>query len=92
MPWQVFERSAPICPYRGTRRCERGKPLTQSTEQFTELFVPALDRGLSPDPGAVRANWQEAVAAPIWEGPPLWLHSDLHPAKVLTDGGALRAA
>lgn len=69
---------------------KRGKPLAHSAEQFTELFGSALDRGLIPVPGAVRAIWEEAVAAPNWEGPPLWLHGDLHPANVLTDGGALR--
>lgn len=42
-----------------------------------------------PDPGAVRAIWDDAVAAPGWEGPPLWLHGDLHPANVLTADGAL---
>ena len=27
--------------------------------------------------------------APAWDGPPLWLHGDLHPANVLTVDGTL---
>lgn len=41
-------------------------------------------RGLIPEPDAVRAVWDDAVAAPDWTGPALWLHGDLHPANVLT--------
>jgi aminoglycoside phosphotransferase (APT) family kinase protein len=36
---------------------------------------------------AVRAIWNDAVAAAAWDGPPLWLHGDLHRADVLTAGG-----
>jgi aminoglycoside phosphotransferase (APT) family kinase protein len=39
---------------------------------------------------AVRKIWDEAVAAPEWDGPPKWLHGDLHPANVVVaDDGAL---
>lgn len=31
--------------------------------------------------------WADAVAAPDWDGPALWVHGDLHPANVLTDNG-----
>ena len=27
----------------------------------------------------------------MWDGPPLWLHGDLHPANMLTDDGRLSA-
>lgn len=37
-----------------------------------------------PDPAAVRAVWDDALDAPQWDGPPTWLHGDLHPANVLT--------
>jgi aminoglycoside phosphotransferase (APT) family kinase protein len=36
-----------------------------------------------------RAIWADAFAAPLWEGPRLWLHGDLHPANVLTSDGDL---
>ena len=31
----------------------------------------------------------DAVAAPDWTGPSLWLHADLHPANLLTRDGNL---
>lgn len=45
--------------------------------------------GLILDPAAVQAIWDDAVAAPVWSGPPVWLHADLHPANVLTADGEL---
>ena len=42
----------------------------------------------SPSP-SVRAVWDDAVAAPEWEGPPVWLHGDLHPANVVVSDGTL---
>lgn len=46
-----------------------------------------MDLDLIPDPDAVRAVWDDAVAAPAWAGPSLWLHGDLHPANLLTADG-----
>ncbi|MGW6279494.1 phosphotransferase [Kribbella sp. NPDC055071] len=37
----------------------------------------------------VRAVWEDAVAAPAWSGPRLWLHGDLHPANVVVADGML---
>lgn len=37
-----------------------------------------------PNPDAVRAVWDDAQDARAWDGPPTWLHGDLHPANVLT--------
>lgn len=37
----------------------------------------------------VREVWEEAVAAPVWRGAPLWLHGDLHPANVIVKDGML---
>jgi aminoglycoside phosphotransferase (APT) family kinase protein len=36
-----------------------------------------------------RAVWDDAVAAPEWEGPPVWVHGDLHPANVVVADGTL---
>ncbi|MEI8412700.1 MULTISPECIES: aminoglycoside phosphotransferase family protein [unclassified Kribbella] len=38
---------------------------------------------------ALRKIWAEAVAAPDWAGPPVWLHTDLHPANVVVADGTL---
>jgi aminoglycoside phosphotransferase (APT) family kinase protein len=53
-------------------------------------LTETVDLGLIPDPGAVRAIWDDAVTAPALDGPPLWLHGDLHPANVLTADGTIR--
>lgn len=37
----------------------------------------------------VRAVWNEAVTAPAWPGPPVWIHGDLHPANVVVGQGSL---
>ncbi|WP_432827975.1 aminoglycoside phosphotransferase family protein [Dactylosporangium sp. CA-092794] len=41
------------------------------------------------DAAAARAVWEQAVAAPAWQGAPLWLHGDLHPANVVVHDGVL---
>ena len=64
----------------------RGGPLAELRDPAGAI-TEAADLGLIPDPGAVRAVWDDAVAAPRWEGPPLWLHADLHPANLLTADG-----
>jgi len=33
--------------------------------------------------------WDDAVAAPEWEGPRVWVHGDLHPANVVVTDGTL---
>jgi len=73
----------------------RGGALTQVAKvarQFDTMAdlctsVAETDQEPTPDPDAVRAIWDDAVSAPGWEGPPLWLHGDLHPANVLTADG-----
>jgi aminoglycoside phosphotransferase (APT) family kinase protein len=66
---------------------DRGGPLADHAEQFANGLASATERGLIDDPDAVRAVWHDAVTAPPWAGPALWLHADLHPANVLTAGG-----
>ncbi|WP_062355612.1 aminoglycoside phosphotransferase family protein [Herbidospora yilanensis] len=67
----------------------RGGPLAGYTAGFERQLAEAAGAGLVGDPDAVRAVWEEAVRAPAWPGPPLWLHGDLHPANVLTAGGVI---
>jgi phosphotransferase family enzyme len=54
---------------------------------YPRHLAETTDPGLVPDPDAVRAVWADAVAAPSWAGPALWLHADLHPANLLTSDG-----
>ncbi|WP_335980244.1 aminoglycoside phosphotransferase family protein [Streptomyces sp. CA2R106] len=66
----------------------RGIPLAGRTENFVAQ-LPHL-----ADPVAAEAAlrvWRRALAAPVWDGPPVWLHGDLHPANILVDRGRVSA-
>ncbi|WP_433204792.1 aminoglycoside phosphotransferase family protein [Dactylosporangium sp. CS-047395] len=67
----------------------RGGPLAELAGGVERGLAEAVERGLVKDPDAVRAVWADAVAAPPWTGPALWLHADLHPANVLTTDGTI---
>jgi aminoglycoside phosphotransferase (APT) family kinase protein len=68
-------------------RHRRGGPLADTGEGFAHFLEEATGRGLISDPDAVREVWDDALAAPGWTGPALWLHGDLHPANLLTRDG-----
>src|SRR5215467_9719292 len=72
---------APANPYRGIPLADRGAAVTQHLTVLGSLV----------DPRAVRHAWERAVAAPAWDGPPVWLHGDLHPANILVDRGRISA-
>ncbi|PJN23021.1 phosphotransferase [Kitasatospora sp. CB02891] len=59
------------------------KDCTGGFEHFLRAAAPA---DLADE---IRAVWGEAVAAPGWEGPPVWVHGDLHPANVVVADGTL---
>ena len=65
----------------------RGGPLAERSGEFAEGLAAAVELDLVADPDALRAVWDDAVAAPGWAGPPVWLHGDLHPANILTADG-----
>lgn len=56
------------------------------TDGFEHFFQAAAPADLAAE---IRAVWGEAVAAPGWEGPPVWVHGDLHPANVVVADGTL---
>ncbi|MCC3764085.1 aminoglycoside phosphotransferase family protein [Glycomyces sp. TRM65418] len=65
---------------------DRGGPLTSFTDEV-ERSVQGVD-----DPRkavGMRAVWDDALAAPEWDRPPVWLHGDLHPANVVVADGTL---
>ncbi len=66
----------------------RGVPLARRSA----LFDGALETlGSRVDRVAARRVWDDALAAPVWAGPPLWLHGDLHSANILVDAGRISA-
>ncbi|MET8506916.1 aminoglycoside phosphotransferase family protein [Streptomyces sp. NPDC004787] len=68
----------------------RGGPLAEVAEGVEQGIAAAAEMALIPDPDAVRAVFADALAAPEWDGPPHWIHGDLHAANVVTADGALR--
>jgi len=76
---------APANPYRGV-------PLERRAASF-EQNLSSLNLGTLGDLGdlggrdRMRAAWAAAVAVPVWDGPPVWLHGDPHPANILIGDG-----
>ncbi|WP_406632283.1 aminoglycoside phosphotransferase family protein [Amycolatopsis sp. WGS_07] len=65
---------------------DRGAHPRDCTEGFQQFFeAVALDDVAAE----VRAVWDDAVAAEAWDGPPVWVHGDLHPANVVVTDGTL---
>lgn len=56
------------------------------TEGFENFLQAVAPDGIAAD---VRAVWDDAVAAHAWQGPPVWVHGDLHPANVVVSDGTL---
>ncbi|MEU5771677.1 aminoglycoside phosphotransferase family protein [Streptomyces venezuelae] len=70
----------------------RGGPLRPLADDFPGRLADLSpeDTGIGTDDAhTLRALWDDAVAAPAWQGPPTWLHCDLHPANVVVADGAL---
>jgi aminoglycoside phosphotransferase (APT) family kinase protein len=68
---------APVNPFRGV-------PLAERSDRFMANL--ALIRE-NVDREAVLRSWAAARAAPGYQGPPVWLHGDLHPANILVNDG-----
>lgn len=66
----------------------RGAPLATRDEPTREA-IEAL-RGVIDVDGATAA-WEAALGAPVWHGPPVWVHSDLLPGNLLVEQGRLSA-
>jgi aminoglycoside phosphotransferase (APT) family kinase protein len=57
----------------------RGVPLAARADSVLER----LASGHIPRADELRAAWDRLAATPPWDGPPLWLHGDPHPANLL---------
>jgi aminoglycoside phosphotransferase (APT) family kinase protein len=68
---------APANPFRGV-------PLADRAGSFAANLGLVSDQ---VDREAVLPVWVAAVAAPVYPGPPRWLHGDLHPANILVSDG-----
>ncbi len=66
----------------------RGNPLAERDED-TRKAIAALQGDI--DTKLATKAWEEALAAPVWHKPPVWIHGDLHAGNVLTQDGNLSA-
>ena len=68
---------------------DRGAHPKDCTDGFEHFFDAVDADAIGSADDDVRAVWDDAVAAPAWEGPPVWVHGDLHPANVVVADGTL---
>ncbi|MGH3496610.1 MAG: aminoglycoside phosphotransferase family protein [Nocardioidaceae bacterium] len=71
-------------PEPGTDGFDRGLPLVGRDHAFRTALEQCGDL---VDVERVRQVWDDALAAPPWDGPPTWLHADLIPGNLLVRGG-----
>ncbi|MET9462501.1 aminoglycoside phosphotransferase family protein [Streptomyces canus] len=64
----------------------RSVPLATLTEVFESRLAAVAE---AVDVRRVRQVWSQAIAAPHWTGPAVWLHADLHPANALVSDGTI---
>lgn len=70
----------------------RGVPLRARDDAIRARLGQLAER--DTDPGLARAAtaaWNTALDAPPWDGPPVWIHGDLHPGNLIAQNGRLTA-
>ena len=73
---------APANPFRGVPLAERAGNFAANLALLTgQAGQDQVDRD------AVLRVWDAVLAAPGYDGSPVWLHGDLHPANVLVNDG-----
>jgi aminoglycoside phosphotransferase (APT) family kinase protein len=80
-------------PADAPRNGHRGGPLAPITAHVEKLLAsmeeyPAIST-LHTEVPRLREVWADAVAADPWDGPPVWIHGDIHSANAVTTGGVL---
>jgi aminoglycoside phosphotransferase (APT) family kinase protein len=73
-------------PAPGEHNFFRGVPLGMRDEG-TRAAIASLSGRI--DAGAVTVAWDEALQAPEWERPPVWIHGDLDARNLLVEEGRL---
>lgn len=76
---------APTNPFRGGPLIERGERVQRDIQEHLPGLIPHQTLA------AVAERWELLLATPAFDGPPVWLHGDLHPNNVLVDDGRLSA-
>lgn len=65
-----------------------GRPLA-TRDAATRAAIAKV--GDAFDTAAMTGLWDAALAAPDWDGPPVWFHGDFHTGNLLTTNGRLSA-
>lgn len=78
---QPAPADAPTNPFRGVALQQRAAAVHERVERLGAVIDGPL----------VLQTWERLRATPVWDGPPLWLHGDLHPSNMLTNEGRLSA-
>ncbi|MEJ7569390.1 MAG: aminoglycoside phosphotransferase family protein [Gaiellaceae bacterium] len=75
-----------IDPAGGPPPAGRGGPL-RPRDEATRAGIAALADSI--DANAVTAAWEDALAAPDWDRPPVWIHGDLDARNLLVRDGRI---
>jgi aminoglycoside phosphotransferase (APT) family kinase protein len=75
-------------PPPGPHNSSRGVPLA-TRDSHTRTAIEALQGIIDAD--AATAAWEAALQAPVWPGPPVWIHGDLQSGNLLAVEGRLSA-
>jgi aminoglycoside phosphotransferase (APT) family kinase protein len=75
-------------PPSGPQNFFRGVPLAMR-DAPTRAAISELSGML--DTIALTTAWEAALHAPVWDGPPVWIHGDLSPLNLLVQQGQLSA-
>ncbi|MGA0567233.1 aminoglycoside phosphotransferase family protein [Rathayibacter sp. KR2-224] len=78
MPGGQLHPDVPLNPVRGVPLASRDRVVRERLWELRRLW----------DLSALGELWEESLAAPPWQGPPIWLHGDLHPGNLLLDDRA----
>ncbi|MGA7730583.1 MAG: aminoglycoside phosphotransferase family protein [Chloroflexia bacterium] len=75
-------------PTPGPHNFGRGVPLA-TRDARTREGIASLSTMFDAD--ALIEAWEVALQAPVWQGPPIWIHGDLKPGNLLVQQGRLSA-
>lgn len=73
----------------GGPRSQRAKPVSTRDDGAVRSTIRQLATDQALDEEAATAVWDEALAAPVWRGRPVWIHGDLFPTNLLARQGRL---
>jgi aminoglycoside phosphotransferase (APT) family kinase protein len=66
-----------------------GRRPLRELDGMTRAALAAADGVI--DAAAATAAWEQALAGPVWDGAPVWIHADLLRPNLLVRGGRIRA-